>query len=134
MQQAAPVLQELEAYGVDISKGEASNVQYTGSGTEKAALFCSILTDLAKAQDYKKAKSLMKKFVNDYVDEFYLDGAVHFNDNRYKECKDFCVSFKKNMTQAICIFLNSEGMKSEEYSQFQMMALLGLQAAEDEQN
>lgn len=35
MQQAAPVLQELEAYGVDISKGEASNVQYTGSGTEK---------------------------------------------------------------------------------------------------
>ena len=37
----------------------------------------------------------MKEFVNDYVDEFYLDGAVHFNDNRYKECKDFCISFKK---------------------------------------
>lgn len=54
MQQAAPISQELKAYGVDVSKGEKLNVQYTGSGTEKAALFCSILTDLAKAQDYKK--------------------------------------------------------------------------------
>ena len=101
---------------------------------EKAALFCSILTDLAKVQDYNKAKLLMKEFVNDYVDEFYQDGAVNFKDNRYKECKDFCISFKKNTTQDIWRFLNSEGMQSEEYSQFQMMALSGLQAAEDERN
>ena len=36
------------------------------------------------------------------------------------------------MTQDIWNFLNSEGMQSEEYRQFQMMALSGLQAAEDE--
>ena len=70
--------------------------------------------------------------LNDYVDKFYPDGAVYLNDHRYKECKDFCVSFKKNMTQDIWNFLNSEGMQSEEYRQFQMMALSGLQAAEDE--
>lgn len=117
---------------VAVSKAEELNVQHSGSGTEKAALFCSILTDLAKVQDYNKAKSLMKEFVNDYVDKFYPDGAVYLNDHRYKECKDFCVSFKKNMTQDIWNFLNSEGMQSEEYRQFQMMALSGLQAAEDE--
>ena len=90
---------ELMRRVVAVSKAEELNVQYTGSGTEKAALFCSILTDLAKVQDYNKAKLLMKEFVNDYVDEFYQDGAVNFKDNRYKECKDFCISFKKNMTQ-----------------------------------
>ena len=126
-----PNMTELMRRVVAVSKAEELNVQYTGSGTEKAALFCSILTDLAKVQDYNKAKSLMKEFVNDYVDEFYQDGAVHFNDNRYKECKEFCVSFKKNMTRDIWRFLNSEGMQSEEYSQFQMMAILALQAAED---
>lgn len=76
----------------------------------------------------------MKEFVNNYVDEFYLDGAVHFNDNRYKECKDFCMSFKNYMTKDVWEFLNSEGMQSEEYSQFQMMAILALQAAEDGRN
>ena len=35
------------------------------------------------------------------------------------------------MTRDIWRFLNSEGMQSEEYSQFQMMAILALQAAED---
>ena len=125
-------IMELMRRIVAVSKAEELNVQYTGSGTEKAALFCSILTDLAKVQDYNKAKSLMKEFVNDYVDKFYPDGAVYLNDHRYKECKDFCVSFKKNMTQDIWRFLNSEGMQSEEYSQFQMMAILALQAAEDE--
>ena len=125
-------IMELMRRIVAVSKAEEQNVQYSGSGTEKAALFCSILTDLAKVQDYNKAKSLMKEFVNDYVDKFYPDGAVYLNDHRYKECKDFCVSFKKNMTQDIWNFLNSEGMQSEEYRQFQMMALSGLQAAEDE--
>ena len=125
-------IMELMRRIVAVSKAEELNVQYSGSGTEKAALFCSILTDLAKVQDYNKAKSLMKEFVNDYVDKFYPDGAVYLNDHRYKECKDFCVSFKKNMTQDIWNFLNSEGMQSEEYRQFQMMALSGLQAAEDE--
>ena len=122
-------IMELMRRIVAVSKAEEQNVQYSGSGTEKAALFCSILTDLAKVQDYNKAKSLMKEFVNDYVDKFYPDGAVYLNDHRYKECKDFCVSFKKNMTQDIWNFLNSEGMQSEEYRQFQMMAL---SAAEDE--
>lgn len=126
-----PNMMELMRRIVAVSKAEELNVQYTGSGTEKAALFCSILTDLAKVQDYNKAKLLMKELVNDYVDEFYLDGAVHFNDNRYKECKDFCISFKNNMTQDVWEFLNSEGMKSDKYSQFQLMALFGLQAAED---
>lgn len=125
-------IMELMRRIVAVSKAEEQNVQYSGSGTEKAALFCSILTDLAKVQDYNKAKSLMKEFVNDYVDKFYPDGAVYLNDHRYKECKDFCVSFKKNMTQDIWNFLNSEGMQSEEYRQFQMMVLSGLQAAEDE--
>ncbi len=125
-------IMELMRRIVAVSKAEEQNVQYSGSGTEKAALFCSILTDLAKVQDYNKAKSLMKEFVNDYVDKFYPDGAVYLNDHRYKECKDFCVSFKKNMTQDIWNFLNSEGMQSEEYRQFQMMALSGLQATEDE--
>ena len=125
-------IMELMRRIVAVSKAEEQNVQYSGSGTEKAALFCSILTDLAKVQDYNKAKSLMKEFVNDYVDKFYPDGAVYLNDHRYKECKDFCISFKKNMTQDIWRFLNSEGMQSEEYRQFQMMALSGLQAAEDE--
>lgn len=125
-------IMELMRRIVAVSKAEELNVQYSGSGTEKAALFCSILTDLAKVQDYNKAKSLMKEFVNDYVDKYYPDGAVYLNDHRYKECKDFCVSFKKNMTQDIWNFLNSEGMQSEEYRQFQMMALSGLQAAEDE--
>lgn len=125
-------IMELMRRIVAVSKAEEQNVQYSGSGTEKAALFCSILTDLAKVQDYNKAKSLMKEFVNDYVDKFYPDGAVYLNDHRYKECKDFCVSFKKNMTQDIWNFLNSEGMQSEEYRQFKMMALSGLQAAEDE--
>lgn len=125
-------IMELMRRIVAVSKAEEQNVQYSGSGTEKAALFCSILTDLAKVQDYNKAKSLMKEFVNDYVDKYYPDGAVYLNDHRYKECKDFCVSFKKNMTQDIWNFLNSEGMQSEEYRQFQMMALSGLQAAEDE--
>lgn len=129
-----PNMMELMRRVVAASKAKESNVQYTGSGTEKAALFCSILADLAKEQDYNKAKSLMKEFVNDYVDEFYPDGAVHFKDNRYKECKDFCISFKNNMTQDVWEFLNTEGMKSEEYSQFQLMALFGLQAAEDERN
>ena len=125
-------IMELMRRIVAVSKAEEQNVQYSGSGTEKAALFCSILTDLAKVQDNNKAKSLMKEFVNDYVDKFYPDGAVYLNDHLYKECKDFCVSFKKNMTQDIWNFLNSEGMQSEEYRQFQMMALSGLQAAEDE--
>lgn len=125
-------IMELMRRIVAVSKAEEQNVQYSGSGTEKAALFCSILTDLAKVQDYNKAKSLMKEFVNDYVDKFYPDGAVYLNDHRYKECKDSCVSIKKNMTQDIWNFLNSEGMQSEEYRQFQMMALSGLQAAEDE--
>ena len=38
------------------------------------------------------------------------------------------------MTQDVWEFLNSEGMKSEEYQQFKLMALFGLQAAEDGQN
>ena len=67
-----PNMTELMRRVVAVSKAEELNVQYTGSGTEKAALFCSILTDLAKVQDYNKAKSLMKEFVNDYVDEFFL--------------------------------------------------------------
>ena len=61
-------IMELMRRIVAVSKAEEQNVQYSGSGTEKAALFCSILTDLAKVQDYNKAKSLMKEFVNDYVD------------------------------------------------------------------
>ena len=97
-------IMELMRRIVAVSKAEEQNVQYSGSGTEKAALFCSILTDLAKVQDYNKAKSLMKEFVNDYVDKFYPDGAVYLNDHRYKECKDFCVSFKKNMTQDNTVF------------------------------
>lgn len=129
-----PNMMELMRRIVAVSKAEKFGVQYTGSGTEKAALFCSILMDLAKVQDYNKAKSLMKGIVKDYVDEFYHDGAVYLNDNRYKECKDFCVSFKKNMTQEVWNFLNSEEMQSEEYTQFQMMALAGLQAAEDDPN
>ena len=126
-----PNMMELMRRVVAVSKAEELNVQYTSSGTEKAALFCSVLTDLAKAQDYNKAKSLMKEFVNDYVDEFYQDGAVQFNENRYKECKDFCISFKKNMTQDVWRFLNSEGMQSDEYSQFQIMTILALQVAEE---
>lgn len=129
-----PNMMELMRRMVAASRAEEHNVLYTGSGAEKAALFCSILIDLAKVKDYNKAKSLMKEIVNDYVDEFYQDGAVYLNDNRYKECKDFCVSFKKNMTPEIWNFLNSKDMQSEEYTQFQMMALAGLQAAEEEQN
>lgn len=126
-----PNIMELMRRVVAVSKAEELSGRYTGPGTEKAVLFCSILTDLAKVQDYNKAKLLMKELVNEYVDEFYQDGAVHFKDNRYKECKDFCISFKKNMTQDVWRFLNSEGMQSDEYSQFQMMAILALQAAED---
>ena len=58
-----PNMMELMRRIVAVSKAEELNVQYTGSGTEKAALFCSILTDLAKVQDYNKAKLLMKEFV-----------------------------------------------------------------------
>lgn len=113
---------------------EKSEVQDSGSGAEKAALFCSVLMDLAKIQDYNKAKSLMKNFVNDYVTEFYSDGSVYLNDDRYEECKEFCVSFQKNMTQEVWIFLSSDEMKSEIYTQFQLMSLAGLQAAEDDSN
>lgn len=129
-----PKLMELMRRVIAVSQAEKLNVQYTGSGTDRAALFCSILIDLARAQDYNKAKSLMRRIVNDYLDEFYQDGAVYLNDNRYKECKDFCVSFKNNMTQDIWNFLNSEGMQSEEYTKFQLMVLVGLQSAEDKQN
>lgn len=129
-----PNIMELMRRVVAVSVAEKYNIQYTGSGTEKAALFCSLLMDLAKTQDYDKAKSLMKNFVRDYVDEFYQDGAVDLNDNRYKECKDFCVSFKKNITPEIWNFINSEGMHSEEYTQFQIMLLAGDQAAEEDGN
>lgn len=127
-----PNMMQLMRRVVAVSIAKKYKVQYTGSGTEKAALFCSILMDLSKKQDYNKAKSLMKNFVKDYVDEFYQDGAVYLNDNRYKECKDFCVSFKKNITPEIWNFINSEGMQSEEYTQFQIMVLAGYQAAEED--
>lgn len=129
-----PNMMELMRRVVAVSEAEKSGVQYTGSGSEKAALFCSVLMDLAKVQDYNKAKSLMKNFVNDYVIEFHSDGSVYLNDDRYKECKDFCVSFRKNMTQEVWDFLSSDEMKSEIYTQFQLMSLAGLQAAEDDSN
>ena len=129
-----PNMMELMRRVVAVNEAEKSGVQYTGSGSEKAALFCSILMDLSKEQNYEKAKSLMKRFVNDYVTEFYSDGSVYLDDNRFEECKQFCMSFKKNMTPEVYEFLSSEGMKSEEYTQFQLMCLAGLQAAEERQN
>ncbi len=128
-----PNLMELMRRVVAVSAAEKNGVQYSGSGAEKAALFCSVLMDLAKAQDYDKAKSLMKNFVNDYVKKFYSDGSVYLNDDRYEECKEFCASFRKNMTQEVWDFLSSDEMKSEIYTQFQLMSLAGLQAAEDDQ-
>lgn len=129
-----PNLMELMRRIVAVSEAEKLDMQHTAPGTEKAALFCSILMDLAKSQNYDKAKLLMKRLVKDYVDVFYQDGSVYLNDNRYEECKEFCVSFKRNMTQEVWDFLNSKGMQSEEYTQFQMMLLAGMQAIEDEQN
>ena len=126
-----PNMLELMRRLVAASEAEKSGVQYTASGSEKAALFCSILMDLSKEQNYDKAKSLMKRFINDYVTEFYSDGSVYLDDNRFEECKQFCLSFKKNMTPEVYNFLNSEGMKSEEYTHFQLMCLAGLQAAEE---
>ena len=73
----------------------------------------------------------MKRFVNDYVTEFYTDGSVYLDDNRFEECKQFCLSFKKNMNPEVYVFLNSDGMMSEEYTQFKLMCLAGLQAAEE---
>ena len=124
-----PNLMELMRRVVAAYEAEKKGVHYTGSGSEKAALFCSLLVDLSKEKNYDKAKSLMKRFVNDYVTEFYSDGSVYLDDNRYEECKQFCLSFKKNMTPEVYEFLNSEGMKSEVYTQFQLMCLAGLQAA-----
>lgn len=129
-----PNMMELMRRVVAVSETEKNGVQNTGSGSEKAALFCSILMDLAKVQDYNKAKSLMKNIVNEYVTEFYSDGSVYLNDDQYVECKDFCVSFRKNMTQEVWDFLSSDEMKSEIYTQFQLMSLAGLQAAEDDSN
>ena len=129
-----PNMMELMRRVLAVSNAEKYNAQYTASGAEKAALFCSLLRDLAKKQDYNTAKSLMKQFVQEYVDEFYQDGAVYLNNNLYKECEDFCISFKKNMTQDIFNFINSKGMKSEEYTHFQIMCLAGIQAAEDDKN
>ena len=126
-----PNMMELMRRVLAVSEAEKSGVKYTASGSEKAALFCSILLDLSKEKNYDKAKSLMKRFVNEYVTEFYSDGSVYLDDNRFEECKQFCLSFKKNMTPEVFEFLNSEGMKSEEYTQFQIMCLAGLQAAEE---
>ena len=126
-----PNMMELMRRVVAASEAEKSGVKYTASESEKAALFCSILLDLSKEKNYNKAKSLMKRFVNDYVTEFYPDGSVYLDDNRFEECKQFCLSFKKNMNPDVYEFLNSDGMMSEEYTQFKLMCLAGLQAAEE---
>lgn len=126
-----PNLMELMRRMAAASEAEKKGVKYTGSGAEKAALFCSILMDFSKEQNYDEAKSLMKRLVNDYVIEFYSNGSVNLDDNRFEECKQFCLSFKKNMTPEVYRFLNSEGMKSKEYTQFMLMCLAGLQAAEE---
>lgn len=106
-----------------------NGITYSRTGRENAALFCSILSDYAKKNDYEAAKKLMGDITNHYVREVG-DTYVDFYDETESEAFEFCVTLRQYMTPEIFEFINSPNMQSKEYTKFQYMCVAGMQTSE----
>jgi hypothetical protein len=124
-----PNLLEFMRWYMATDTAAKNNVTYSRTGRETAELFCSLLADYAKEENFEEAKATIKKLTEHYVRE--IDStSVDFYDETQAEAFEFCVTLKQYLTPEVWQFLNDPRMDSEEYHNFQMMCLAGIQTSE----
>lgn len=123
-----PNLLEFMRWYIATDTARKSKVAYSRTGRENAALLCSLLSDYAKENNFDEAKSIINELTHHYVR--YIDGtSVAFYDEHESEAFEVCVALREYITPGVWEFLNDPRMNSEEYRNFQVMCLAGIQTS-----